>query len=102
MQGIVSNHKSPYEIIHNGKNKKQTQEIANTLFAIESTKVKQTFEVVEVEMPKAGENVKTSLFESPIILTVADKKGNTSGIVRNIKISSVKDDLSGVYKVVAE
>ena len=89
-------------VVDNGKNKKQTQGIANTLFAIESTKVKQTFEVVEVEMPKAGKNVKTSLFESPVIVTVADKKGNTSGVVRNIKISSVKDDLSGVYKVVAE
>lgn len=88
--------------IENGKNIKQTQEIANTLFSIESTSVKQTFEVVNVDMPVVGSNVTTSLVESPITITVADKSGNITDITRSIKITSVTDDLSGVYKVVAE
>ena len=91
--------KSTFE---NEKIKKQTQEIANTLFAIENSRVKQTIEVVDVDMPRVGVNVKTSLVSSPLTVVVANKNETATGITRNMKIASVKDDLSGVYEVVIE
>lgn len=76
--------------------------VANYLFALKNTKTKQTFEVVDVERPIVGNNVVTALIDGPVDVQVADEAGDITEITRDFKISSVKDDLSGVYKVVVE
>lgn len=83
--------------------KMQTQEVANLLFAIEATKSTQTLSVLsEKAIPKSGDNVNTWVVTSPIDVSVKDRNGKASVVSRNMKISSVKDDLTGLYTVVIE
>lgn len=73
------------------------EDVGKFLFATANQKTEQDFEVVEVNRPQVGDNVNTSLVNSPV--DIESDKGN---INYNIKITAVTDDLSGVYRVVAE
>lgn len=73
------------------------EDVGKFLFANANQKTEQDFEVVEVDRPQVGNNINTSLVNSPVV--IESDKGNVN---YNIKISSVTDDLSGVYRVVAE
>lgn len=73
------------------------EEVGKFLFANANQKTEQDFEVVEVDRPQVGDNINTSLVNSPVVIET--DKGDVN---YNIKISSITDDLSGVYRVVAE
>jgi hypothetical protein len=72
-------------------------DVGKFLFANANQKTEQDFEVVEVDRPQVGDNINTSLVNSPVV--IESDKGN---INYNIKITAVTDNLSGVYRVVAE
>lgn len=72
-------------------------DVGKFLFANANQKTEQDFEVVEVDRPQVGDNINTGLVNSPVV--IESDKGN---INYNIKITAVTDDLSGVYRVVAE
>lgn len=78
------------------------KEVAKTLFTLNSLTSKETFSVVEVDRPIAGNNVTASIFESPVEVNFNYEGGEPETKTISRKIVSVKDDLSGVYKVVAE
>lgn len=78
------------------------KEVAKTLFTLNSLTSKETFSVVEVDRPIAGSNVTASIFERPVEVDFNYEGGEPETKTISRKIVSVKDDLSGVYKVVAE
>lgn len=77
--------------------------VARNLFAIESTKAKQTFEVVDVDRPETGNVAGTVFIDAQKSVSIKDETANLDfNMVRKSQIVSVTDDMTDVYKVVVE
>lgn len=76
--------------------------VAKTLFTFENQKKVHRFMTVETEDFDIGDSVTASMIDSPVSFSAYDKNENLIDLEHKARIIEIEDDLSGIYRVVAQ